>query len=59
MSEVIQEGVIRTRPNVVDEQGVLSTIRRMLYEVEEIGRSPKSAIDRIEYTIHLYRNPIS
>jgi hypothetical protein len=58
MSEVIQEGVIRTRPNVVDEQGVLSTIRRMLYEVE-IGRSPKSAIDLIEYTINLYRNPIS
>ena len=58
MSEVIQEGVIRTRPNVVDEQGVLSTIRHMLYQVE-MGRSPKSAIDRIELTIHLYRNPIS
>lgn len=55
MTEIIQEtGVIYTSPGVVDEQGVLSTIRRMLYEVE-MGRSPKSAINRIEYTISLHR----
>lgn len=55
MSEIVQEtGVIHTSPSVVDEQGVFSTIRRMLYEVE-MGRSPMSAIDRIEYTISLYR----
>ena len=55
MSEIVQEtGVIHTRPGVVDEQGVFSTIRRMLYEVE-MGRSPESAIDRIELSIQLYR----